>query len=166
MPETWTVKEVTTKQIGNTPCWRFRLQRADGKHHMHTEPQASLDYRAAEYGIDPTDVDTLLEVLLHEPHLAMTEETETQPSRYAGTGPTLWEAENTDTARVAHLARVKNCPVRIDVKGTAALDPIRRGHRPDRDRIRAMREAVDTHRWINQYGGFPVQPNFEEGPRA
>jgi hypothetical protein len=166
MPEKWTVLEATTKQIGVTPCWRFRLQRADGQHHMHTEPQASLDCRAAEYGIDPTDVDTLLEVLLHEPHLAMTEETETQPSRYADTGPTLWEAENTDAARAAHLARVKNSPIRIDVKGTATLDPVRRDHRPDRARIRAMREAVDTHRWIHLYGGFPIQPNSEEVPRA
>ncbi|MFJ4926833.1 hypothetical protein [Streptomyces sp. NPDC088736] len=158
--------EATTKQIGDVPCWRFRLQRADGGHHMHTEPKAALDYRAAEYGLDPTDVDTLLEVLLHEPHLAMTEETETRPARLAGSGPTLWTAENTEAARAAHLARVRSSPVRIVVKGTAALDPVRRGHRPDQARIRATREAVDTNRWLHQYGGFPVQPNFEEGPRA
>jgi hypothetical protein len=29
-----------------------------------------------------------------------------------------------------------------------------------------MREAVDTHRWINLYGGFPIQPNSAEVPRA
>lgn len=166
MPEKWTIQEVTTKQIGDMNCWRVRMLRADGKPHMHTEPKQSLDWRAAEYGIDPADTDTLLEIILHEPFMAMTEETDTQASRYAD-GPTLWEAESTDAAREALFTRVKNCPVRIDIRGVAALDVIRSSHQPDPERLRAMRELVDTNRWIALYGDLPVRPNPTlEVPRA
>lgn len=158
MPEKWTIQEATVKQVGNSQCWRVRMLKADGKPHLHTMPAATLDWRAAEYGIDPSDVDALLEIVLHEPFLAMADDSEDHHPRYADDGPTLWDADNTTTAREAHLARVKNSPVRINVRNVPALDVIRNGHRPDPDRLRAMRELVDTHRWINRYGDLPARP--------
>ncbi|MER5750613.1 hypothetical protein [Streptomyces sp. NPDC002088] len=166
MAEKWTVQEVRARQVDGTPCWQVRVLRADGQPHVHVMPQDVLEWRAAEYGIDPTDTDTLLEIVLHEPHMALTEETEDEPARYAA-GPALWEADSTATARTAHLDRVKACPVRITVRGQAALAPVRAGHKPDLQRVRAMREAVDTQRWAALYGGLPVQPiTAEEALRA
>jgi hypothetical protein len=119
-------------------------------------PTVTLEWRSAEYGIDPADVDTLLDVILHEPHIPLTDDG--SGPRYADNGPDLWTAESTTAAREAHLARIKTCPVRIDVKGVKALDPVRNGHRPDADRIRKMREQVDTSRWIKKHGDLPKQP--------
>lgn len=165
MPEKWTIQEAAARNVDGTPCWQVRMLRADGRTIAHLMPQQTLEWRAAEYGIDPEDVDTLLEIVLHEPHMALTDEAEDEPARYA-TGPALWEADSTTTARVAHLRRVQACPVRIPVRGHAALAPVRAGHRPDLTRVRAMREAVDTNRWVSLYGDLPVQPIREEASRA
>ncbi|WP_199546584.1 hypothetical protein [Streptomyces sp. N35] len=161
MPETWTVETVAEKKIGDTPCWQFRLLRPDGRPHIHTIPMAALDRYAAEYDMNPTDTDSLLEILLHEPHMPMTDEADGTPQRYADPGPTLWEAESTRAAREAHLSRVKTCPVRIDVRGSRAVDTIRATHTPDRERVRTMREEVDTMRWVHQHSDLPIRPAEE-----
>lgn len=157
MPEKWTIGETVARQIGESACWQVALIRPDGNTVNHVMPTTILEWRAAEYGIDPADVDALVDVILHEPHIPMIDDG-TRGPRYADDGPDLWTAENTTTAREAHLARIQTCPVRIDVKGVKALDPIRTGHQPDPDRIRAMREAVDTNRWIKKHGDLPKQP--------
>ncbi|MGW0575110.1 hypothetical protein ACWD25_03890 [Streptomyces sp. NPDC002920] len=119
-------------------------------------PKTILDWRAAEYGIDPADVDALLDIVLHEPHMA---DADSQyGTRRGDAGPDLWTAESTDAAREAHLARIKECPVQIGVRGTKAVDTIRRNHRSDPDRIRTMRETVDTNRWLKKYGDLPAKP--------
>lgn len=157
MPEKWTVGDIMPRTIGATECWEARIVRPDGTVGVHIMPVVALEWRAAEYGIDPTDVDTLLEVLLHEPHMP-TEDSPQQGARAVDTGPDLWTAANTDAARAAHLARVKACPVQIDVRGAKAVARVRAAHRPDSARIRAMREAVDTSRWLKQYGDLPAKP--------
>lgn len=166
MAEKWTVQEVRARVVGGAPCWQVRMIRPDGMPCVHVMPQNILEWRAAEYGIDPVDTDTLLEIVLHEPHMLVTEETEDQPARYADDGPALKEAVSTAAARTAHLARVKACPVRIDVRSQTALAPVRAAHKPDMARIRAMREAVDTSRWTALYGALPVQPIVKEASRA
>jgi hypothetical protein len=125
-------------------------------------PQTILEWRAAEYGIDPTDTETLLDIVLHEPHLPMDEPDEDEPQamRYAQGGPTLWEADSTTKARDAHLERVAACPVRIDLTGTE-LDPVRESHSPDMGRFRTMRETVDIQRWTHLYGALPITPTEE-----
>jgi hypothetical protein len=142
------------------------MLRPDGMLHVHTMPQDILEWRAAEYGIDPADTDTLLEIVLHEPHMRVTEETDDTPARYADDGPSLKEAVSTAAARTAHLARVKACPVQIEVRGQAVLAQVRTSHEPDLARVRAMRESVDTRRWVALYGALPVQPNSKEASRA
>lgn len=156
MPEKWTVGGIVSRTIGVTECWEVQLVRPDGTVGNHIMPISILEWRAAEYGIDPTDVDTLMEVILHEPHMAPADDTQHSVAA-AEDGPDLWAADNTDTARAAHLARVKSCPVQIGVRGSKALAPIRARHRPDPDRIRAMREAVDTNRWMKKYGDLPAR---------
>ena len=154
---TMTVESAAPEVIGVTDVWRVITRYPSGDGVTHIFPTATLDWRAAEYGIDPSDVDTLLEVVLHEPHLPVTVDN-TGATRYDDNGPDLWTAENTDAAREAHLARVKTCPVRIGVRGVAALDSIRTGYVPDLDRIRTMRETVDTNRWLKKYGDLPARP--------
>lgn len=156
MPEKWTIQESRPRTVGETSCWEVAAQKPDGTLHLYLMPTVALEWRAAEYGIDPTDVDTLLDVILHEPHMPMTDDG--QGPRYADNGPDLWQADNTDAAREAHLARIKTCPVRIDVRGARGLDIIRNNHRPDPDRLRAMRETVDTSRWVKKHGGLPRPP--------
>ncbi|MCX5522191.1 hypothetical protein OG342_04820 [Streptomyces bobili] len=157
MAEKWEVSETITRQIGEQTCWQVSLVRPDGNTVNHIMPTSALDWRAAEYGIDPTDTETLMEILLHEPHMAMVDDPQ-HGSQYADSGPDLWAADNTDTAREAHVARIKDCIVHIDVKGARALDPVRSGHRPDLARIRRMREEVDTSRWLKKYGDLPAPP--------
>ncbi|MFF8482319.1 hypothetical protein [Streptomyces antibioticus] len=158
MPEKWSVQSARQRKIGDVDAWEVMLLRADGKPHAHLMPTIALDWRAAEYGIDPTDVDTLLEVLLHEPFMEQAEDEAGQQTGWADGSIDLLSAENTDVARRAHLDRVKDSRVRIDVRGVSTLAPVHAGHRPDSDRIRAMREAVDTTRWLKKYGDFPAQP--------
>lgn len=147
MPKKMNVESAQSDIIGETEVWRIIIRNAAGNDGVtHLFPKNTLDWRAAEYGIDPTDVDTLLDVILHEPHIP------------AADGPDLWTADNTGHARAVHLARVEACPVRIDVKAAKALAPVRTGHRPDVEQIRRMREQVDTNRWLKRYGDLPKQP--------
>ncbi len=157
MPEKWKIQEAQERTISTTECWEVALLKTDGTIHRHIMPKAALDFRAAEYGIDPADTDTLLEIILHEPHLSVVDDPTSGP-RYADAGPDLWQADTTQAARAAHLARVKASPIRIDIAGAKALDTIRANHRPDTARIRAIREVVDTSRWVQKYGDLPAKP--------
>lgn len=37
----------------------------------HMIPRDAIEWRAAEYGIDPSETDTLLDIILHEPHIEL-----------------------------------------------------------------------------------------------
>ncbi|MFB6776484.1 hypothetical protein ACFCX0_03425 [Streptomyces sp. NPDC056352] len=163
MDDQWEVQGSRERLIGETPCWEVAFVKPDGNGHKVLMPQNILEWRAAEYGIDPTDTETLLDIVLHEPHLPVEEpgEDEPQAMRYTDGGPTLWEADSTTKARDAHLARVAACPVRIDLTGTE-LDPVRESHSPDMDRVETMRETVDVQRWIGLYGALPITPTEED----
>jgi hypothetical protein len=111
---------------GGTELWKVRFARPDGTFREHFFPKMTLDARAAEYGIDPDDVDTLLDIVLAEPFIP----DPTKPANYAAdvaardgltvaavrgrdeakTGQAvpvwLFNAESTAQAREAHLARV------------------------------------------------------------
>jgi hypothetical protein len=53
--------------------WLIPHQHGDVKTNW-TLPSAALDYRSAEYGIDRGDVETLMDVLMHEQMLSIHEE--------------------------------------------------------------------------------------------
>lgn len=49
--------------------WAVAMTASDGTRMMHVFPPETLNWRAAEYGIDPEDSQTLLDVVLHERHM-------------------------------------------------------------------------------------------------
>lgn len=62
----------------------------------HCFPKDTLEWRAAEYGIDPADTDALLDIVLAEPFL--------MPGDFTP-GESLHDAPDIEAARRAHLRR-------------------------------------------------------------
>lgn len=83
------------EQGGDTRFWMVTTE-VGGELIPHAFPEDTLEWRAAEYGIDPADMETLLEVVLYEPHLT-----------HDPYDPDLLDvAETVDKARTHHLARI------------------------------------------------------------
>lgn len=126
-------KNVSAVRQNDQGAWIVDYDNASG----HGFPLEALACRAAEYGVDPTDTDTLLEILLHEPHVGVDQ-----------SDPTFVYNTDRDTARKAHLARVAASPVRVkDPHGH--LDALRAAHLAahDPDRHAALMAQVDTIRF-------------------
>lgn len=85
---------------------------------LHVFPPDTLEWRAAEYGIDPTDLDTLLDIVLNEP--------------FAEGDPPLWRVKDRDEARSLLLEDVNQRKQRL-------APPQRRGDGPSR--ADTLREA-------------------------
>lgn len=142
MSETLQVTAVHRTQIGTTDCWLVEQARPDGTTHIHAFPTDTLTWRAAEYGIDPTDTDTLLDIVLHEPHMPDDDRPQPTPA-------------NRDTARadlLAQIADAKANHVRVVSPGrrslygaNSATDPLDliRHHTIDPDRARAIHDHVN-----------------------
>ena len=148
------------------PCWRIYSRMPDGNLHGYVFPQNTLEWRAAEYGIDPDDVETLLDVVLHEPHLARVDRddpalkqgrvspavTAEGNSRVGELVPTtLYNAETVKDAREAHLVRVQHAKQnRVSVvppKGKPdPLDVIRQKYRNRVSRVDEKRKLVEEIR--------------------
>jgi hypothetical protein len=131
----------------------------------HLFPLETLEWRAAEYGIDPADTATLLDVVLAEPYLSEED---------WNTGHQLHDAPDIATARRDHLARCARAKLRHRLTTRTAGHPCRRvadesplhpealelkrqlvaqartAHRESRaaaqpDRLVALRAAVQRH---------------------
>ncbi|MBX6382155.1 MAG: hypothetical protein IRZ07_04145 [Microbispora sp.] len=91
--------------------WTVITRNPDGSLHGYVLPVFGFPQLAAEYGIDPDDIDTLLDVALHQLHIPseMTTSTAADPvaRAYRGKPVTLFNAESVDDARAAHLERVE-----------------------------------------------------------
>lgn len=87
----WSVKVTHTLDDGST------------EEGCHVMPHDVLEWRAAEYGIDPSDVDTLMDIVLAEPYLTEEEQS---------TGANLADAATVQEAREAHLARCAKAKLR------------------------------------------------------
>ncbi|WP_440063763.1 hypothetical protein [Streptosporangium sp. OZ121] len=72
---------------GAEPLWGVYRVKPNNETHMHIFPHSTFEWRAAEYGIDPDDLETLLDVILHEPWIPSLDD------------PFLWE--NPDAVKVA-----------------------------------------------------------------
>ncbi len=133
------------------PCWRLGVREiSSGLQREHLFPKNALEWRAAEYGVDPTDIDTLLTMILHEPHLE-----QTVPG-FVNAGETnIWLAANATEARESHLKKIRDNPVNIPVKGNKLLDTIR-GIQLDKAKVLAKMELVDTLKWAKRYGDLPL----------
>lgn len=107
-----TVKNVTVARQNEDGAWIVDYDDQSA----HGFPVETLSWRAAEYGIDPSDADTLLGVVLHEPYVGLKH-----------TDPTFVYNVDEQTARAAHLDRVAKSPVQVkDPAGH--LDAIRAHH--------------------------------------
>ncbi|GAA2618699.1 hypothetical protein SMC26_40260 [Actinomadura fulvescens] len=117
--QTYQTQTVEARTFGGAACWYVTYQRTDGSSIAHVFPADTLEWRAAEYGIDPTDVDTLLDIVLHEPFLA-------DPAPDA---ITLYNAPTIDDARAAHLARIDAVKTEVQIvtapaaRGLRTADP-------------------------------------------
>lgn len=80
----WRIHGTITNDDGTTSAW------------LHALPVDAMEWRAAEYGIDPTDTATLVDVVMAEPHLT--------PDDWSQ-GYQLHYAPDVATARRDHLAR-------------------------------------------------------------
>jgi hypothetical protein len=78
-------------------------------------PEDTLEWRAAEYDIDPNDLDTLMDVVLAEQFL------EVPPGE---TTPPLFTADTIEEARKIHLARCAQAKLRHRISTRAKGHPI------------------------------------------
>ncbi|MFG1709250.1 hypothetical protein ACFLIM_39270 [Nonomuraea sp. M3C6] len=175
-----------TNPQGAEPLWGVATVRPDGGRILHTFPHSTLEWRAAEYGIDPADSDTLLDVILHEPYLPNEDDplaqidpaTSKLLAEVRGL-PTCWTPGVPDAERLqAHLARmqaVKRHRVRLENAPSAdrqaalvyvgsdrvapphPLDPIRAA-RLDPIRVESRRMAVKWQRQTGQKPDFFAKP--------
>lgn len=127
-----TITAVRKESIGSEFAWIIEMDVEGALPWVYANPVHTLGLRSAEYGIDPNDVDTLIDIMIHEHHFQV-------PDSH----PTfLW---NTDekTAREAHLARVADAKTRV-----THLDPnnllgiIRESHNPNDPMIGQFRATI------------------------
>lgn len=83
--------------------------------HQHLFPVDTMEWRAAEYGIDPADTATLLDIVLAEPFLT--------PDDWAA-GEQLYTAPDIDTARRDHVARCSAAKLRCRLSTRAKGSPL------------------------------------------
>jgi hypothetical protein len=177
---------------GAEPMWGISRVRPDGASHMHIIPHSTWEWRCAEYGIDPDDMDTLLDVVLHEPWIPQPDDALSRMNpvvaeqlRVTHGLPTCWTPGVSDADRLAaHLARieaVKTYRVRMvpedrqlrqDVIAFAGLDvvapedplqQVKTMTRLDPARVEARRLAVA---WYRDSRAAPVTPSYQTKPPA
>lgn len=149
-------------------CWAVNMTRPDGGSHTYVFPKFSLAQRAAEYGFDPGDIETILDVVLHEQFIHTPWNPADDPAAQQGmvtpavesssagrkgdmVPVDLFNAPTIALARDAHLARVTHAKknrgrVRIPDKGPDPLDTIRAEHGVTSDGVAARARVVDLER--------------------
>ncbi len=115
------------------PGWRVEYRTPTGYPHVHVFPTAVLAARCAEYGLDPTDPDRVVDLLLHEPWMP-----EHDTDAVCGLDP--------GAARSLHKARlgVARKQVTVDVRHPV-LAPLRAGHGITPEAVAEHRAALDAH---------------------
>lgn len=109
-----------------------------GRQHEYRFHHEALHWRAAEYGIDPADSATLLDVVLCEPHM----------HGHGAQAPDFVYSTDEAAARAGHLARVRQ----IRAEHVAIEDPqgllgaIHREHHVDAAAHAGRRATVAAHR--------------------
>lgn len=167
-PRIHTVDFVTERLNRGVPRWVVHRIDQDGNGGSYVFPKETMEWRAAEYGLD--DVDEILDVILHEFHLPDEPDRDDAAAR-AGLVTsnlpdaepiTLFNAASTADALAAHRLRIADTKkvravVQAPAKGKNPLDVIRAAHGITAAGLRAKREAVDMHRWRLVYGDLPVR---------
>jgi hypothetical protein len=196
MPDTYTVTRVNEYHPNPyTECWQLMMLKPDGFGHGYLFPKATLEYRAGEYGIDPEDTETLLDIVLHEPFLPDLSDPASHTSdpawqlgvrghalhplgriRAGDMVPAdLWTASTIDDARTAHLARIDHVKSNI-VRVTSAVkagmaarggDPLDliRAHPIDPDGVKRHAALVHIRRQQARGARFPAADLALAAPR-
>ncbi|GAA5046633.1 hypothetical protein HNP84_009761 [Thermocatellispora tengchongensis] len=176
---------------GAEPLWGVYQVKPDQMTHIHVFPHNTLEWRAAEYGIDHEDIGTLLDVILYEPFIPDPRD----PLMWQDPGalrvaeetwnlPTCWTPGCSDETRLqAHLERIKsvkrnrvaleNAPQQdrqaalqfVGSQRTADPDPLApiRGARLDPVRVQGRRMAVE---WRRVSAETLLAPTFQTKPPA
>lgn len=100
--------------------WQVALSIVDGNvtsRSLYAFPVDTMEWRAAEYGIDPTDTATLLDIVMAEPHLTAEER---------DTGHQLHAAPDIPTARADHVARCARAKLRLRMSTRGNGSPLAR----------------------------------------
>jgi hypothetical protein len=157
----------------DTPCWAVDMTKPDGGSHRHVFPKHTLEQRAAEYGIEPTAVEDLLDIVLHEPYAPHPDDPDSDdPAAAAGlVSPalvsrgatrkgdliptTLYTAPDAATALAAHRTRIdyaktKRVRVAPPKNGKDPLDIIRGNHDIDPARVAAKAQTINHRRLVAQ----------------
>ncbi|RBQ21629.1 hypothetical protein DP939_02650 [Spongiactinospora rosea] len=157
----WRVVFEVPEEVGVGPLFRCLF------------PKSIFAQYAAEYGIDPDDVDLLLDIVLHEFQM--------RPEQAAGRMPIPVPGRtNEDEARVAMLANLKTIKAQRDGGVVQRASPLRaRGDMnatqdllaPIRNTTRLDRQAVTDKQWemdiIRHNRGVAVQrERFANGATA
>jgi hypothetical protein len=154
---------------GSTTCWRVTYRKEDGTNHTHVFPKDTFDWRAAEYDIDPADIETLMDVVLHEPYVdpmdtAVREAGKLSPAlqnnkttRRGEPEPTnLFNAESISEAREAHLLRIEDAKTnRVNIRAPKGADPrdeIRNKYRVNRSAVAEKKQLVTEGRRLLREG--------------
>lgn len=115
------ISSASTEINSGIEVWRVggTMEHDDGTstRHVHLFPLDTLEWRAAEYGVDPADTATLLDIVLAEPFLT--------PDDWAA-GHQLHDAPDIDTARRDHLARCARVKLRHRISTRSKEHPCRR----------------------------------------
>lgn len=129
----WLVHGTMTDDEGINHEWCHRL------------PLTTLEQRAAEYGIDHADIETLLDVVVWEPYLHhLNDGVDHNHPKF------LWKADTIDEAREHYLQRIKKVkkllahPDQHD--HNANLDPIRQNHGIDPEMVALRAEHFGLQR--------------------
>ena len=124
------VEDIKKGIHGKRELWEVHCRDEADEVHIHFFPDVALEWRAAEYGIDPGEVETLLDIILHEvfiPDVTQLVNAEEDPAAKAGmfgeaVGSEahaflsqqkimpvhLYNTTNVDKAREAHLMRIEH----------------------------------------------------------
>lgn len=119
MTEVVDVFLLSVEQRDNAIEVQRRMEFVDGSTMLgkHVFPTDTLEWRSAEYLIDPADLDTLLDIVIHEPFLGEPD----QPNLL------LYDAATVQEARDYHLARINAVKARSKRPNPTVPDPVREG---------------------------------------
>lgn len=117
-------------------AWLIDFTHDDGQIQCHGFPRTILGRYAAEYGIDPNDSATLLDIVLTEPYMGLSD-----------TDPTFLYNTDQETARLHHLARVVQVRQQIaHLDPHDLLEPLRRSCTPTAAEYVEHIRSVRAHR--------------------
>lgn len=150
---TYTVTQVLNTIEGNAGlhCWRVSYASDDDSPPVvHLFPESTLAWRAAEYGLDPTDTAALLDIVLHEPFIPVPDP---EPVRLVGQEPAkkaapvhLYNAPTIADARTAHLARIADVQAGLTIDDPDQLLSVITARVIDPAKVEAMRGIVGRAR--------------------